>query len=175
MLTSFSKTSQSSKGCLAMELSPTKSFLTAGDIIGMQISIVQEMLDGLFYGMWSSDIKHSIFIFTFHSDQVLECYSPSLHAGSYSESFLSFVRKTFLLKPSSQKGLKNSPMRSFLVASTAIMSLGSTFIILSNVIFDTVQIQGAANSYDPLPTMIRWIITQIIFTRISVSTFSLCH
>jgi hypothetical protein len=83
-------------------------------------------------------------------------------------------KENFLKKPSSQNGLENSPMRPFLVAATVIMFLGSTLNILGDLIFDTVQIRGLANlAYDPLPIMIRWGITEIIFNRISVSVFSL--
>jgi hypothetical protein len=65
-------------------------------------------------------------------------------------------------------------MRSFLVMATAIMFLGSTLEILDNLILYTVQIQSLVNlKYDPLPTMIRWDIFMIIFTRISVKAFSL--
>jgi hypothetical protein len=48
----FCKTSRVTS-YLAMQLSQTESFLTAGDVIVGQQLILEEMLDGLFYGMWS--------------------------------------------------------------------------------------------------------------------------
>jgi hypothetical protein len=53
-----------------------------------------------------------------------------------------------------------------------IIFLGSISAILDDLNFDTVQIQSLANSFDPLPTMERWDIAMIIFTRTSVSDFS---
>jgi hypothetical protein len=65
---------------LPMRLSQTQSFLTAGDVIAIQGAILEELLDGLFYGMLFQDIKNSSFIFTFYSEQALKSYSPSLRA-----------------------------------------------------------------------------------------------